>query len=174
MRTKVLFTVVLLAVFIGTNAIYSQDNADTKAINHLIDKYSELENTGDMISQAKLMAADRVWIAAVAGRMTNQTMNMELQQAIFDEAKKFVPGVKWFTDDRDRLIKFYGDGSVAVASFYRHRTFVLPADTPPEKANFFSPLQPAAITLVLEKKSGDWKIVHTHLSPLGFPPADNN
>lgn len=174
MRSTVLFAVVLLVVFLGTNAVYSQDNADTKAINHLIDKYSALESTGDIMSQAKLMAADRVWIAAAAGRMTNQTMNMELQQADFDEAHKLVPGVKWFTDARDRLIKFYGDGSVAIASFYWYQTFVLPADTPPEKAKSFSPLQPSAITLVLEKKSGDWKIVHTHSSPLGFPPADND
>jgi len=127
-----------------------------------------------MMAQAKLMAADRVWMAAVAGRRTNQTMNMEIQQAGYDEARKFVPGVKYFSDARDRLIKFYGDGSVAVASFYWHQTFVVPADTPPEKAKFFGPARPTAITLVLEKKSADWKIVHTHSSPLGFPPADNN
>ncbi len=173
MRTTVLFVVVFLAVFLAADAVYSQSNADTKAINDLIDKYSALEDAGDMMSQAKLMAVDRVRISVVAGRMTNQTMNMKLQQARFDEAKKFVPGVKWFNDARDRLIKFYGDGSVAVASFYWHQTFILPADTPPEKAKSFSPSQ-LAITLVLEKKSGDWKIVHTHSSPLGFPPADNN
>ncbi|MCH8956751.1 nuclear transport factor 2 family protein [candidate division KSB1 bacterium] len=35
-------------------------------------------------------------------------------------------------------------------------------------------MRPTAITLVLEKKSADWKIVHTHSSPLDFPPPDNN
>ena len=128
MRIKILYVLVSLAAFLATSAVYGQSAADTKAINDLIDKYSALEDTGDMMSQAKLMATDRVWIAGGAGRMTNQTMNMELQQAGFDEAKKFVPGVKWFTDARDRLIKFYGNGTVAVASFYWYRTFVLPAE----------------------------------------------
>jgi hypothetical protein len=161
-------------MFLASDTVYSQNNADWKAINDLIDKYSALEDSGDMMSQAKLMAADRVWIAELGGRMTNQIMNMELQQAGFDEAKMSVPGVKWFTDARDRLIKFYGEGSVAVASFYWYRSFVLPADTPPEKVKLLNPVQPATFTLVLEKKSGDWKIVHTHSSPLGYPPADNN
>ncbi len=101
MKTTVLFVVALLVIFPGTNAVYSQSNADTKAINHLIDEYPATEDKGDMMSQAKLMAADRVWIGAVSGRMTNQTMNMEMQQAGFDEAKKFVPGIKSYTDVRD-------------------------------------------------------------------------
>ncbi len=174
MKTTILFVVALLVVFSGTNALYSQSNPETKAINHLIDEYSALEDTGDMMSQAKLMAADRVRIAAVSGRMTNQTMNMEIQQAGFDEAKKFTPGVKYFSDVRDRLIKFYGDGSVAVASFYWQTSYILPADMPQEKRDQFGPIRPVAFTLVLEKKGGAWKIVHTHTSPLGFPPAANN
>ena len=174
MRITVLFAVVLFVMFLASDAVYSQNNADSQAINDLIDKYSALEDSGDMMSQAKLMAADRVWIAELGGRRTNQTMNMELQQARFDEAKKSVPGVKWFTDARDRLIKFYGEGSVAVASFYWYRLFVLPADTPPEKVKLLNPVQPVTFTLVLEKKNGNWKIVHTHSSPLGYPPADND
>lgn len=142
---------------------------DTEAINKLIDKYGEAEDAGDMVTQAKLMTADRVWIGpAGSGRITNQAMNMESQQSQFDAAKEFVAGVKWFTDDRDRLIKFYGDGKVAVASFYRYTRFVLPPDTPLEKAKLISSLQPVVITLVLEKK-GDWKIVHTHVSSLDPP-----
>ena len=101
-------------------------------------------------------------------------MNMEIQQAGFDEARKWAPGVKWFTDARDRLIKFYGNGSVAVSSFYWYTSYILPADMPQEKRDQFGPLRPAAITLVLEKKGGNWKIVHTHTSPLGFPPPANN
>ncbi len=174
MKTTFLFIVALLVVFSGTNALYSQSNADTKAINDLIDEYSALEDKGDMMAQAKLMAADRVWMAAVAGRMTNQTMNMEIQQAGYDEAKKFAPGVKYFADARDRLIKFYGDGSVAVASFYWYTSYILPADMPQEKRDQFGPIRPVAITLVLEKKGGAWKIVHTHTSPLGFPPPASN
>lgn len=174
MRNTGLFIVVMLLCVTITGTVHGQNDADTKAINDLIDKYAAFEDTGDMISQAKLMAADRVWIGAVVGRRTNQKMNMDIQQADFDEARKWAPGVKWFTDARDRLIKFYGDGSVAVASFYWYQNYVLPADMPQEKADQFGPLRPAAITLVLEKKSGNWKIVHTHTSPLGFPPQANN
>ena len=174
MRTTVLFVVVLLAVFLTTDAVYSQNVADIDAINKLIDQYSAFEDAGDMVSQAKLMTNDRVWIGGVAGRRTNQSMNMEIQQAGFDEAKKLAPGVKWFADARDRLIKFYGNGSVAVSSFYWYTSYILPADMPQEKRDQFGPLRPAAITLVLEKKGGNWKIVHTHTSPLGFPPPANN
>ena len=74
-------------------------------------------------------------------------------------------------EDRDRLIKLYGNGSVAVASFFRYTTTILPPPTSPEVAKEFGP-QAAAITLVLEKRDGDWKIVHTHVSDLGPPERD--
>jgi len=162
-----IFCYAIISLFLFSSSFVSaQSKADTEAIHKLIDKYGETEDAGDMVSQAKLMAADRVWIGpAGLGRTTNQAMNMESQQAQFDAAKVFVPGLKWFTDARDRLIKFYGDGKVAVASFYWYRTFVLPPDTPLEKAKLFSSPQPIVITHVLEKK-GDWKIVHTHFSSL--------
>lgn len=37
------------------------------------------EGIGDMTKQALLMAKDRVWLGAVGGRITVQTMNMEIQ-----------------------------------------------------------------------------------------------
>ena len=92
------------------------------------------------------------------------------QQAAFDQLKKRLPGIQTFTEDRDRLIKLYANGSVAVASFYRYTTTILPPTTPPEVAKEFGP-GAATITLVLEKRDGDWKIVHTHVSDLG-PPAN--
>ena len=161
----VCFAIMSLFLFSGSFAS-AQSKADTEAIHKLIDKYGETEDAGDMVTQAKLMTADRVWIGpSGSGRITNQAMNMESQQSQFDATKTFVPGVKWFTDARDRLINFYGDGKVAVASFYWYRTFVLPPDTPLEKAKLLSSPPPGVITLVLEKK-GDWKIVHTHSSSL--------
>jgi hypothetical protein len=130
-----------------------------------------LEDAGDMVAQAQLMTADRVWIAQWQGRRTNQDMNMRSQQAAFDAGQEYLPGIRWFTDARDRLIKFYGNGNVAVASFYWYRTFVLPGNTPPEIAATFVPFNPAVITLVLEKQGGDWKIVHTHNSELSQSPG---
>jgi SnoaL-like protein len=91
---------------------------------------------------------------------------MRIQQAGFDALRKQVPGVETFTEDRDRLIKFYGNGQVAVASFYRYTTMVLPPNTPADVAKANAPLPPSAATLVLEKRDGGWKIVHTHFSDL--------
>ena len=96
---------------------------------------------------------------------------MRIQQAAFDQLKKRLPGVQTFTEDRDRLIKLYGNGSVAVASFFRYTTTILPPPTSPEVAKEFGP-RAQAITLVLEKRDGDWKIVHNHVSDLG-PPERN-
>ena len=115
-----------------------------------------------------MMSKDRVWIGNNgAGRITDQSLNMIMQQSQVDAVMKSISGIKWFTDTRDRLIKFYGDGKVAVASFYWHRTFVLPPNTNSEKRNMMKKQpDPVAISLVLEKKKGVWKIVHTHTSLL--------
>src|SRR5947208_8516479 len=148
----------------------TQRPGDVDAINRLIDRYGALEDAMDMNAQAQLMSADRVFIVQAAGRRTDQATNMRIQQAAFDQIKKRFPGVQTFTEDRDRLIKLYGNGSVAVASFFRYTTTILPPTTPPEVAKEFGP-GAATITLVLEKRDGDWKIVHTHVSDLG-PPAN--
>jgi hypothetical protein len=80
-------------------------------------------------------------------------------------------GLKWFVDDRDRLVKFYGGGRAAVASFYRYMTYIIPADAPPEMAEPLAATQPMTFTLVLEKSEGEWKIVHTHVSNLAPAPG---
>ena len=134
----------------------------------LIDNYSKTEDAGKLLDQAKMMSKDRVWIGPNgAGRITDQSLNMNMQQSQVDAIMKSISGIKWFTDVRDRLIKFYGNGKVAVASFYWHRTFVLPPNTNSEKRNMMKKqLDPVVISLVLEKKKGVWKIVHTHTSLL--------
>jgi len=169
----VLSTAFLLVPFLA-RASHAQREADLTSINRVIDQYAQTEDAGDMVAQAKLMTADRVWIAD-AGRRTDQGMNMRLQQAQIDEGKKFAPGVKWFTESRDRLIKFYGNGAVAVASFYWYRTRALPGDLPVEKAQLLgNQPPPLAITHVLVKEGGEWKIAHTHVTtmiPDGFVPA---
>lgn len=140
---------------------------DTAAINRLIDQYGATEDAMDMIAQAKLMSGDRVWVSNGVGRRTDQAQNMRIQQVQYDALKKQAPGIQYFNEDRDRLIRFYGNGSVAVASFYRYSTFVLPPNLAPEVVKTLgTPLPPGAITLVLEKRDGEWKIVHTHVSNL--------
>jgi hypothetical protein len=149
----------------------AQRQGDIDAINRLIDRYGALEDAMDMNGQAQLMSADRVWIATGAGRRTDQPTNMRIQQAAFDQLKKRLPGVQSFTEDRDRLIKFYGNGSVAVASFFRYTTILLPPTAASEVVREFRAPPAGAITLVLEKRDGDWKIVHTHVSQLAPPPT---
>ena len=165
MNHNVLSVCLVLSLMTSANG---QSNADQDAINALIDKYGQTEDAGTLLKQAEMMSADRVWIGANgAGRITNQAMNMKMQQTQVDAATKMIQGVEWFTDARDRLIKLYGDGSFAVASFYWHRTFVLPPRLNAEqrKAMGKQP-DPVAISHVLEKKGGDWRIVHTHVSSL--------
>ena len=165
MKSNIFFCSTFLLVLFASSPIKSQGKADIEAINKLIDQYSKTEDAGDLMGQAKLMTADRVWIGPT-GRRTDQAMNMQIQQTQVDELKKLVPGTKWFTDARDRMIKFYGGGKVAVASFYWHRTFVLPGDTPVEIMKLFETQpSPLVMTQVLVKERDKWKIAHTHASP---------
>lgn len=148
---------------------FAQNQTDTQAIHRLIDEYGRLEDAMDMAAQAQLMSEDRVWLAQGAGRRTDQAANTRIQQAVFDALRATVPGIQSFTEDRDRLIKFYGNGSVAVVSFYRYQTLVLPPGTPPEIAATVPLPPPASVTLVLEKRANQWRIVHAHYSDLAPP-----
>jgi hypothetical protein len=159
-----------IAVCVPCTAL-AQDSGDEDAVNLLIDQYSQLEDSFDMAAQAEMMTADRIWIAQAFGRRTNQAMNMRIQQAGFDVLKGASPEYQRFTEARDRVIRFYGRGNVAVASFYWYVTVVLPADATDEQVQAAAQFQPMVITMVIEKQSGDWKIVHTHNSALGPPVA---
>lgn len=171
MRTILRGTLALVVALGAPTLAAAQRQADTDAINQLIDRYGALEDAMDMAGQAQLMSPDRVWIGQGQGRRTDQAANMRIQQAGMDQLEAMVPGIKTITEDRDRVIRFYGNGSVAVASFYRYTTTILPPDTPPDIAVQFQPTPPGVVTLVIEKRDGGWKIVHTHFSNL--VPAGN-
>ena len=164
---KTILTCLCLLMITGISA--AQSKADADAVNKVLDKYLETEVARDMMAQSKLMSSDRVWIGPyTAGRRTNQQLNMQLQQAGMDEEKKLVPGLRYFIDDRGQIIKFYG--TVAVVSFFRYTNVVVPASTPAEVArNYAGPIPPVAVTLVLAKEQGDWKIVHSHVSSMSAP-----
>lgn len=147
----------------------AQSSGDEAAVNRVIDQVFELEVAKDLTAQAELMADDRIWIIPGLGRMTDQALNMRNQQAVMDVEDDLVPGIQRFMEARDRIIRFYGDGEVAVASFYFYNTFVLPADAPTDLPQYATQFPPQVITWVLEKQQGDWKIVHTHYSSLGPP-----
>lgn len=169
MRSLVLKILTLtIAVVIPCTAL-AQGSGDEDAINRVIDQIFELEVARDLTAQAELMAADRIWISQGAGRKTDQTMNMRYQQAVLDLQEETAPGTKWFYEVRDRIIRLYGDGNVAVASFYLYVPFVLPADAPTDVVQNSTQFQPFVCTWVFEKLQGEWKMVHTHTSDLGPP-----
>lgn len=166
MTTRIGLAFLLAGSLVFPTLAAAQRQQDVDAINRLIDQYGELEDKMDMNGQAKLMTSDRVWVSQGGGRRTDQATNMRIQQANFDALKKQVPGVATFTEDRDRVIRFHGNGQVATASFYRYTTMVLPPNTPADVAKELAAPPPAVATLVLEKRDGGWKIVHTHFSTL--------
>ena len=152
-RNGLVVTAVLTLVLVSAGTALAQGRGDLEDINNFIDRYGALEDAMDMAAQSEMIAEDRVWMAQGGGRRTDQAQNMRIQQAGMDAARAAAPGVRAFTEDRDRVIKFYGNNTVAVASFYRYRTFVGAANAPPNM-----------VTLVLEKSGNDWKIVHSHFS----------
>src|SRR5256885_1226171 len=121
------------------SAASTQRSGELDAINRLIDRYGVLEDAMDMNAQAQLMSADRVWIVQAAGRRTDQATNMRIQQAGFDQLKQRLPGVQTFTEDRDRLIQMYGNGSVAVARLFHYSPTILTPPTYPVAAQEFVP-----------------------------------
>lgn len=136
----------------------ADDEADIEA---LIEQYNRCEEQGDMEAQAELMTPDRVWVAA-AGRRTDQTLNMKIQQAGMDRDMKRFPGGQAFFDVRDLLIRVYDDA--ATASFYWYRDFVLSPEQEGPNPSFRS-----AVSMFLVKQDDSWKIAHTHSSP--FHPS---
>jgi len=165
---RILFPLAALLA-LSLQPLTAQNQGDVEAVNQLLDRYTQFEESMDMMGQAQLMSQDRVWIGAGTGRITDQAKNMQIQGAQFENDQAAMRGLRWFVDDRDRLVNFYGSGGVAVASFYRYMTYIIPGDAPPDLAEALTATLPMAISLVLEKRDGEWKIVHTHVSNLAPP-----
>jgi ketosteroid isomerase-like protein len=161
---KLIRPVVFLAVFVTLPvAAAAQAQSDIDAIKQLLQQYRSTQDAGDLIGQGKLMTPDRVWINQAGVRRADNVENMRVQQIEADFQKKRAPGMQTVTMDRDLLIKFYGDGKVAVASFYRTAVRFFPPGTPKDIMQEYAPGGETG-TLVLEKRDGAWKIVHTHWS----------
>lgn len=142
------------------------------AINILIDEYNRTEDILDFEAQAKLMTDDRIFVGpAGEGRTLDQKGHMAHQHRWSFIIKEEVPGIEWWTDARDRVIRFYCNGGMAIASYYLVRWVTLPANTPPEVIERYPDPDQYSVTLVLEKIDGAWKIVHTHTSLLHYPTA---
>jgi ketosteroid isomerase-like protein len=154
----------LVCALVMPAATLAQKQTDVESIQRVLERYRATEDASDLVAQGKLMTPDRVWVSQFAGgRRVDNTENMRIQQAEADRRKKLVPGLVQFTEDREPLIRFYGGGQVAVVSFFRYVTRVFPPDTPAETMREYAPSN-EMMTVVLEKRAGEWKIVHTHVS----------
>ncbi len=169
MKVQAMYLVLFFVLGLGN--VFAQKNMQKEktAINKLIDAYNQTEDDCDYEAQAKLMSSDRIFVGAAGeGRAVDQSKNMKFQKVHLNIVQKEVPGIIWHTESRDRIIRFHGNGDVAIVSFFWIRGVYLPAGTPAEIAVKYPNPEPHNVTLVCEKKNGEWKIVHTHMS-LTYP-----
>ncbi len=149
---------VLLAAAL-VSPIASADDADD--VRAVVDEY--LATEGDLAKQAKLMTDDRSFIAN-GFRQTDNARNMKNQMAAAERNRELDPDTKFSVSGEDILIRVIGDDA-AVASFYRFWTVLASAESVRAGRNPQGPPNDA-VTLVLAKMGGDWKIVHTHQTPI--------
>lgn len=147
---------IVFAFFIPTSG-FADDTDDVRAV---VDRYISTES--DLAEQGQLMSDDRTYIVA-GRRFTDNVANMRGQLAGEKLRGTLDPDGTMITTAEDTMIKVYGD--TAVASFYRHWNWIPGADA--VRAGRAGNAPPSQVTtLVLNKRRGDWKIVHTHISPM--------
>jgi ketosteroid isomerase-like protein len=145
--------IVLTGLVFAPNA-FADDEDDVMAV---IKQYGDSE--GDLDAQARMMRADRTFIAG-GTRQTDEAKNMAIQKAARQAGEAANGGkTKFITTIESPRVAVHGN--VAIATFVRiFNTF--PYNKP---AN--PPGAPNWVTLVLVKEGRDWRIAHTHQSPAG-------
>ena len=136
--------------------------ADVDDVRAVVNQY--LATEGDLERQARLMTDDRSFIAN-GFRQTDNIRNMTNQMAAAARNQELDPDTRLSVAGEDIMIRMLGDEG-AVASFYRFWTVLASADSVRQGRNPQGPPNDA-VTLVLQKIDGDWKIVHTHQTPVG-------
>src|SRR5262245_26910296 len=153
-------------VFGWAMATYAQSKkSDIEEIEALVAEYSKYEDTGDMVSQAKMMTADRWW-HGIGGRHTDNALWMKIQDEQMAANRKRYPGVQNVREVRDLKVKLIAP-TVAVSIFMWVNNRIVPGDLPPEKVTALGPAPiPAYYSQVWVKQADGWKIASTHTSPL--------
>ncbi len=149
----------LLAVVLISPIAAAVDADDVRAV---VDEYLATES--DLANQAKLMSDDRSFIAG-GFRQTNNVNNMKNQMAAAKRNQELDPDTRLSVTGEDVIVRVIGDDA-AVASFYRFWTVLASAESIRAGRNPQGPPNDA-VTLVLAKMGGNWKIVHTHQTPIG-------
>lgn len=150
---------VLLAAAFTAPVAMAADVDDVRAV---VNQY--LATEGDLEKQARLMTDDRSFIAG-GFRQTDNVANMRNQMAAAARNRELDPGLRLNVRGEDIMIRMLGDRG-AVASFYRFWTVLPSAEAVRQGRNPQGPPNDA-VTLVLAKMGNDWKIVHTHQTPIG-------
>lgn len=153
-----MFSVVLAVAFVAPIAA-ADDVDDVRAV---VNQYLATES--DLERQARLMTDDRSFIAG-GFRQTDNVTNMRNQIAAAKRNRELDPDTKLSVTGEDIKIRMIGDAA-AVASFYRFWTVLVSAESIRQGRNPQGPPDDA-VTLVLGKVGNDWKIVHTHQTPIG-------
>jgi ketosteroid isomerase-like protein len=147
---------VFLGILLIAPASFADDEDDVRAV---LDEYIRTET--DLERQAQLMTDDRTYIVGGA-RFTDNVANMKGQIA-GQKLNELDPDGMLIVTAEDPMIRVIGDA--AVASFYRHWNYIPGADAARAGRGGNSP--PSQVTTVVLAKMGrDWKIVHTHISPM--------
>lgn len=157
MRNLIRTSICVAGALIVAPAALADDMDDVRAA---LDRYVETEN--DLERQAELMTDDRTYIVGGA-RFTDNVANMRGQIANQKLARALDPDGMMIVTIEDPMIKVYGD--TAIASFYRHWNWIPGAAAVREgRAGNAPPSQVS--TVVFTRDGRDWKIVHTHISPM--------
>jgi len=156
--SKQLFVAFVATVLASSASIAAADDADD--VMAVVNQYIATES--NLTEQAKLMTDDRTYIVAGA-RFTDNVANMRGQIAGEKLRKTLDPDGMMIVTAEDPQVQVYGD--TAIASFYRHWNYIPGADA--VRAGRTGNAPPSQVTtMVLTKMRGDWKIVHTHISPM--------
>ena len=149
--------IAVIGLFAISSISYADDVDDVSA---LLDAYIETES--DLKAQGKLMSADRSFISgSPAGRMTDNSSNMMAQEFVEKRRKDLDSnGIYWATRE-DQHLRVYGDA--AVATF--RRTLHWRPSAQGVRNGQSNGNNRQLVTVVMAKLDGNWKIVHTHISP---------
>tara|TARA_B110000196_G_scaffold8438_1_gene7268 strand:- start:365 stop:850 length:486 start_codon:yes stop_codon:yes gene_type:complete len=157
LKTLGIYNLIAVIGLFATATVQADDMDDVAA---LVNAYIETES--DLNAQSKLMSEDRIYIVgSPAMRMTDNEVNM-MGQAFGEKRREAMDSKSlYFATIEDQIIRMYGEA--AVASFRRNLNFRPSADG--MKNGMSNNTARQLVTVVMAKVDGDWKIVHTHISP---------
>ena len=157
LKTLGIYNLIAVIGLFATATVQADDMDDVAA---LVNAYIETES--DLNAQSKLMSEDRIYIVgSPAMRMTDNEVNM-MGQAFGEKRREAMDSKSlYFATIEDQIIRMYGEA--AVASFRRNLVFRPSADG--MKNGMSNNTARQLVTVVMAKVDGDWKIVHTHISP---------